>query len=109
MNTHQAFVSHLAPVFARYLALKQALGRKYAVERDVLAHLDRFLAIQPPALSDLTAEAFALWCATLTHLMAGVRRLQSLNQKGLDLAIGKGDQLATRFEPRLDMMKAGES
>ena len=74
MSTHRPFTSHLAPVFARYLALKQALGRKYAVERDVLAHLDRFLAVQPPARSDLTAESFALWCVTLTHLTAGVRR-----------------------------------
>ena len=74
MSTHRSFVSHLAPVFARYLALKQALGRKYAVERNVLAHLDRFLAAQPLAHSDLTAEAFTLWCATLTHLTPGVRR-----------------------------------
>ena len=74
MSTRPPFVSHLAPVFARHLALKQALGRKYAVERDVLAHLDRFLAVQPPALRDLTTETFAQWCATLVHLKSGVRR-----------------------------------
>ena len=74
MSTHRPFASRLAPVFARYLALKQALGRKYAAERDVLAHLDRFLTVQPPARSDLTTETFALWCATLVHLKSGVRR-----------------------------------
>ena len=74
MSAHQPFTSHLGPVFARYLALKQALGRKYAVERNVLAHLDRFLATQPPAHSDLTAETFVQWCAMLGHLATGVRR-----------------------------------
>lgn len=74
MSTRRSFSSHLAPVFARYLALKQALGRQYAVERDVLAHLDRFLAAQPVARSDLTPETFTQWCATLAHLTPGVRR-----------------------------------
>lgn len=74
MSTRPPFASHLAPFIARYLALKQALGRGYAGERAVLAHLDRFLTAQPPARSDLTTETFAQWCATLAHLMPGVRR-----------------------------------
>ena len=43
----------------RYLELKQALGRGYAIERHVLFALDRFLADTPAA--DLTAETFAGW------------------------------------------------
>lgn len=74
MSAHQPLTSRLGPVFARYLALKQALGRIYATEHNVLAHLDHFLAAQPPARSDLTAETFVQWCATLGHLTTGVRR-----------------------------------
>lgn len=74
MNANRSFSSCLAPVLARYLGLKEALGRKYAIESRVLAHMDRFLAAQPPAASDLTAETFAEWCATLAHLTPGVRR-----------------------------------
>lgn len=36
--------SPLAPVIARYLSLKQALGRKYTIEEWVFVDLDRFLA-----------------------------------------------------------------
>ena len=34
-----SFTSTLGPVIARYLALKEALGRRYANERAVLPHL----------------------------------------------------------------------
>lgn len=74
MSTHQTFASPLGPVIARYLALKQALGRKYAIERAVFGHLDCFLAAQPPDRSYLTAESFSLWCTTLAHLTPTVRR-----------------------------------
>lgn len=74
MSTRRSFVSPLGPILARYLGLQEALGRKYALERDVFVHLDRFLAAQPPDRSDLTAETFALWCTSLAHLKPGVRR-----------------------------------
>ena len=74
MSARGSFTSHLAPILARYLALKEALGRKYAVERAVLAHLDDFLAAQRSGGSDLTAQTFAQWCATLSHLTPTVRR-----------------------------------
>lgn len=74
MSMRQRFASRLEPIVARYLALKAALGRNYATERDVLAHLERFLAAQLPDRPDLTAESFALWCATLAHLTPTVRR-----------------------------------
>lgn len=73
MSQPTAQVSKLGPIITRFVRLKQALGRRYVAEGGVLAHLDRFLAAQGRAV-DLTAETFALWCATITHLTPGVRR-----------------------------------
>jgi integrase/recombinase XerD len=66
-------LSDLGPIIAQYIRLKQALGRHYATERDVLAHLDRFLAAQGKG-AELSAKTFAQWCATIGHLSSGVRR-----------------------------------
>jgi integrase len=74
MSTQASFTSALGSVIDHYLALKQALGREYVLERGVFICLDRFLDAQPPDGSDLTAESFALWCATLVHLTPSVRR-----------------------------------
>jgi len=73
MSQHSPFLSEIGPIITRYLNLKQALGRKYTTERQVLVHLDRFLAAQEHG-SELTAEIFARWCATIDHLTPGVRR-----------------------------------
>jgi integrase/recombinase XerD len=73
MNATVTSASVLGPIIARFLSLKQALGRGYDGERRVLAHLDAFLAsIDPDA--DLTSETFDAWCRTLAHLRSGVRR-----------------------------------
>jgi integrase/recombinase XerD len=74
MSAQEAFASSIGSVVTDYLALKEALGRRYAVERDVLMHLDRFLAAWGPDAPDLTAETFASWCASQEHLTTGVRR-----------------------------------
>jgi len=74
MKRSNAFTSNLGPVIARYLAVKESLGRRYCVERAVLSHLDRFLAVQPPKRSHLTTETFRLWHATFAHLTPTVRR-----------------------------------
>ncbi|MCP4967876.1 MAG: tyrosine-type recombinase/integrase [bacterium] len=74
MSEHKAFASPLGPVIARYLALKEALGRKYTNERNVLTHLDCFLRGQPTDQPELDAESFARWTATVVHLSSGVRR-----------------------------------
>ena len=63
--------SALGSTITHYLALKQALGRRYAVEGKVLRHLDAFLA---PLGSDLDPETFASWCHSQEHLSSGVRR-----------------------------------
>ena len=65
------FSSAIGPTIARYLALKQALGRKYDLERRVLTNIDAFLCATD---ADLTAESFSAWCRTRQHLASGVRR-----------------------------------
>lgn len=71
MSAPGSFSSALGPTIARYLALKQALGRGYAIERAVFHHLDAFLAA---ARADLTPATFVGWCHRFAHLTSGVRR-----------------------------------
>jgi len=66
-----SFSSVLSASIQSYLTLKRALGRQYANEEHVLAHLDQFLAARRV---DLVAETFAAWCLTLHHLVSGARR-----------------------------------
>ncbi len=69
-----AFSSALAPVIERYLAIKQALGRRYAPQRRIFLSLDQFLSEKTKGDHELTAETFLQWCQTLEHLKSGVRR-----------------------------------
>ncbi|WP_280554662.1 tyrosine-type recombinase/integrase [Halomonas sp. 25-S5] len=71
MNPPITYASLLGPCIARYIELKQTLGRQYTREHYILRHLDAFLATQD---ADCTADAFGAWCATLSHLTPGVRR-----------------------------------
>jgi integrase len=57
-----------------YLSLKRALGRRFTAEAYVLRSLDRFLADHAPTCATLTAESFAAWCLTLTHVSPTTRR-----------------------------------
>jgi len=66
-------LSELGPIIARYVSLKQALGRDYTTERGVLFHLDHFLAAQGQE-TELSPETFARWCTATAHLSPGVRR-----------------------------------
>lgn len=66
------FSSPLGSDMGRYLELKQALGRSYAVERCVLHSLGRFLDASGEV--ELDAGSFAAWCRTQQHLTSGVRR-----------------------------------
>ncbi len=50
------FTSIVSATTTDYLTLKRALGRQYAGEERVLAHLDQLLAARR---ADLTAETFA--------------------------------------------------
>lgn len=71
MNPPITYASLLGPCIARYIGLKQALGRQYTREHYILRHLDAFLATQD---ADCTADAFGAWCATIIHLTPTVRR-----------------------------------
>jgi len=73
MSTKGSFLSILGPSLTRYLALKEALGRRYDIERAVLQHLDAFLAAAAPE-ADLCSDTFAHWCRTQQHVTSGVRR-----------------------------------
>jgi integrase/recombinase XerD len=66
------FTSSIGPEIARYVAYKQALGRRYETQRQRLVQLDRFLGKR--ADSDLTAESFSAWCSSTEHLTPGGRR-----------------------------------
>lgn len=74
MTSPRTLRSALGTVIADYLALKQALGRRFALESDVLTNLDCFLAAYGPDRTVLTPEAFASWCLTLAHLSPTSRR-----------------------------------
>lgn len=73
MSASEKLRSSLGPTITAYLTLKTALGRRFAVESRVLAHLDRFLAERASGVP-LTAESFAAWCLTFAHLSPTVRR-----------------------------------
>jgi integrase/recombinase XerD len=64
--------SWLSPLIFRYLDLKKALGRRFAVECRVLETFADFVA--STATADLTQSEFEHWCKSQTHLTPGVRR-----------------------------------
>ena len=66
--------SPLSPVISRYLALKTALGRRYAFERRIFETLTAFLQRRTPGPADLTPETLQAWTETLQHLSPTVRR-----------------------------------
>jgi len=73
-NATAAFSSRLAPVLARYVGLKQALGLRFHDATRTLESLDRFLRDQATKYPDLNAAAFQAWAQNLEHLASGVRR-----------------------------------
>jgi integrase/recombinase XerD len=66
------FSSRLAPVLARYVGLKRALGLRFHEPTRTLESLDRFL--QAKKHRDLNAAAFQDWCQTQDHVTSGTRR-----------------------------------
>jgi integrase len=90
MSTSRSFSSPLGSTITSYLALKKALGRRFAVETEVLAHLDRFLVVRPAATA-LTAENFAAWSLTLAHLTPTVRRNRMRIVRNLCLYLRRTD------------------
>lgn len=82
--------SPLGPAISSYLALKMALGRRFTIERRVLAHLDHFLAARASGAS-FTAESFAAWCLTFVHLSPTVRRNWMRIARNLSLYLRRSD------------------
>ena len=74
MTAATAFSSPLAPIFARYVNLKRALGRRFADATRTLQSLDRFLHDESNRYPDLNATAFRAWCSTQEDLTSGTRR-----------------------------------
>ncbi|MEY4583224.1 MAG: hypothetical protein RL701_7927 [Pseudomonadota bacterium] len=74
MSAPHGFESALGTLITSYLALKNALGRRFTIEKTVFVQLDRFLIDHYPDASTLTVDSFAAWCLTLVHLMPTVRR-----------------------------------
>src|SRR5580658_7774112 len=72
------FSSLLAPLFARYVDLKRALGRRFDLPARTLQSMDRFLCDQSAKYSDLNAAAFQAWCHTHEHVSSGVRQVRML-------------------------------
>ena len=66
-----SFRSIIGPDIAAYVALKKALGRRFAAETAMLADLDAFLGGHS---CDMSADSFAAWCLTLGRLTPTVRR-----------------------------------
>src|SRR4030095_5324320 len=76
-------VESLSSTIRRYLDLKQALGRRLAVERRVLQSLDRFVIDANAA--DLTPAVFDRWCTAQSHVAGGVRRARMRRVRGMCL------------------------
>jgi site-specific recombinase XerD len=77
--------SFIAEEIRDFLDLKRSLGRDYGNETITLHSLDAFLATQYPLAKDFVAEMFNLWCTTLHHLSATVRRSRMLYVRKLCL------------------------
>lgn len=91
MSTVRSFTSPLGCTIRDYLALKKALGRCFANETAVLAHLDHFLAGRAPDGCVLTPESFVTWSLTLAHLTPTVRRKRMRLVRNLCLYLRRSD------------------
>ena len=73
-KSEMPFRSTLGPSMGRYLALKRALGRRYAQEERILQSLDEFLGPHLHPKAGLNSASFSAWCRTFQHVMPTVRR-----------------------------------
>lgn len=73
MNAQDPFQSTLATEMARYISLKQALGRRFESESIILLKLDQFLCELGKPSPDLTAETFRRWCQAMPSLCSNSR------------------------------------
>jgi integrase/recombinase XerD len=91
MSTAQSFSSALGPKIASFLDIKKALGRRFAEETRVLAHLDRFLVARSARSAVLSPETFSAWSLGLEHLTPTVRRNRMRIVRNLCLYLRRTD------------------
>lgn len=91
MSTTQSFKSALGATITSYLAIKKALGRRFATETTVLAQLDRFLVARCPDAPCLTSDSFGAWSLSLAHLTPTVRRNRMRVVRNLCLYLRRTD------------------
>jgi integrase/recombinase XerD len=73
MSPRSGFPSAIAADILRYIAIKQALGCRFASISDTLFKLDQFLSRLANPPGDLTPETFRQWTQTLEPLSANTR------------------------------------
>lgn len=98
------FSSRLAPVFARYVELKRALGRRFDSSARTLQNLDRFLYDHKADYPHLNAAAFQAWCRIHEHVASGVRRIRMLEVRAFCLYRRRSEPQC--FVPDLDSFPA---
>lgn len=86
----RALRSRLGAQISAYVALKRALGRRFAAETDVLAHLDGFLVER--RAPKLTPSAFVAWCLTFEHVTPTVRRTRMRIVRNFCLYLRRSDR-----------------
>jgi integrase/recombinase XerD len=69
-----SFRSRFAQALNNFIALKRALGCRYAGEAAILAHWDFFIQSHYPQARRASAEMFNAWSNQLSHLKPIVRR-----------------------------------
>ena len=72
--TRSDFGSALAASLRNYLAIRRALGRRFAVEENILRRWDDFLQHQFRQARAVRAAMFHGWAQTMPHLTVNVRR-----------------------------------
>lgn len=73
MIPQRSFRSVMAPDLLRYIALKEALGRRFQNATSVLVNLDGFLLAAGNTATDLTPRLFNEWSRTLALLSPNTR------------------------------------
>jgi integrase len=68
------FGSGIAASLRNYLATRRALGRRFAVEENILRRWDAFLERQFGRAREVRAEMFHRWAQTMPYVTANVRR-----------------------------------
>ena len=92
MSLSRSFDSALGATITSYLALKKALGRRFAAETDRARTARPLPRCAAPRAAGLTADSFAAWSLTLAHLTPTVRRNRMRIVRNLCLYLRRTDR-----------------